>query len=675
LSNPGDASGLTWLTLAWDNAAGVSGSAELGKIAAHTITGLANNSGMSTVTVTVKNGTVSSAGATVTANTADQRVNDFNLTGLVVAPERGAVPNTGTISHTQYTGSVVWRQNDGTTAVSGNFAAATVYKAIVTLTARTGYTFNEVTANVFSYDGATVTNPAGTGTGISVIITFPATAAPSGVPGLRYVKKDGTGNGSSWEHASGDLQRMIDEAGADKAANNSIRAIVRVAEGTYTPRYKPDSNGASITPPAGEEQDQTFILRYGVEIRGGYPASATNTTSDEDRGWTAHVTILSGDIDNNDTTRINGNNAHHVVLGVDVPGAVLDGLTIKGGKADGSSSITVKSKAVLKSDGGGIYNDSSSPVLTNVTIMDNIADNNGGGMYNASSSSSILTNVIITGNSASGKGGGIYNLESPPVLTNVTVTGNSAASGGGIYSSKSSPVLTNVTIAGNSAASGGGIFIDDTSFHTSRPKIRNSIIWGNSDGITKTAGVPTLDHCLVQDGWPGEGSNNLSSDPEFMAPAEGDYRLTAHSPAINRGSNTYYEPNQTPDLSAITTDIDGAPRSVGGTIDMGAYEEPGGIKPGNAPITLVIDRGQGAFSEETFTIYKNGGAETGTKTIEVTGTGYSNPRWHVDGIQKGTGTSIVINAADYGTGGHSLSLWVELGGVPWSKELDFTVAK
>jgi hypothetical protein len=303
---------------------------------------------------------------------------------------------------------------------------------------------------------------------------------------------------------------------------------------------------------------------------------------------------------------------------------------------------------VEKSSGGGIYIDSSSPILTNVTITGNAATSDGGGMYNGSSSPSILTNVIIAGNSATGRGGGIYNSLSSPVLTNVTVAGNS----GGF----------------------GGVFIDDNSFHASRPKIRNSIIWGNSGGITATGGVPTLDHCLVQDGWPGEGGNNLSGDPAFVSPATGDYRLTVYSPAINRGSNTYYGANQTPDLSAITTDIGGAARSVGGTIDMGAYEEPGGITPGNSPITLVIDRGQGAFSENTFTIYKSGGSSTGSKTVTVTGTGYSNPRWYVDDVKKADGNSITIEAKNYGTGGHSLSLWVETGGVPWSKELDFTVA-
>jgi fibronectin type 3 domain-containing protein len=96
-----------------------------------------------------------------------------------------------------------------------------------------------------------------------------------------------------------------------------------------------------------------------------------------------------------------------------------------------------------------------------------------------------------------------------------------------------------------------------------------------------------------------------------------------------------------------------------------------GTTPGTSAITLTIDQGQGLFSQGSFTVSKAGSPQT--QTVTVTGTGYSNPRWFVDGNQKATGDSITIEAADYTVGGHSLSLWVEMGGVPWSKEIDFTV--
>ena len=91
-----------------------------------------------------------------------------------------------------------------------------------------------------------------------------------------------------------------------------------------------------------------------------------------------------------------------------------------------------------------------------------------------------------------------------------------------------------------------------------------------------------------------------------------------------------------------------------------------------AHITLNPDAGAGAFSQDTFTVHKSGG--TGSQTVSIDGSGYTSPRWFVDGNLKGTADSITINAADYGLGVHTLSLIIRKSGVSWSKELNFTVA-
>ncbi len=57
-------------------------------------------------------------------------------------------------------------------------------------------------------------------------------------------------------------------------------------------------------------------------------------------------------------------------------------------------------------------------------------------------------------------------------------------------------------------------------------------------------------------------TNLNNEDPLFIG--SGDYHLTALSPCINTGDN------DAPDLP--TTDKDGNPRIMGGTVDMGAYE-------------------------------------------------------------------------------------------------------
>jgi hypothetical protein len=536
-------------------------------------------------------------------------VDDLNLGGKLTAPLPGATPDTTPIDTAQYTGTILWKDNFGND-FSSPFNPGNQYRAIVSLVAKEGFSFAGVEANTFGYPGAeTVTHAGGTGPSMSITIYFP----PTPERGLRYVKENGTGNGSTWDYASGDLQRMIDEAGKDKAEDttNSVTAIVRVAAGTYKSGYMPGADGKSMIPPAGRERDRAFMLRSGVAIRGGYPANALPGASETNRPGTS---ILSGDIDGipdggNPATGFTGmeGNAYHVVLGVDIPNdgtTILDGFVIRGGNANGSGEIVVGGHSISRQHGGGMYNCHSTLFLEELTIEMCSASGRGGGMHNLSSplslrnmnirnnfaqyggglanhdSSPVLTNAVIRGNSApNGSGGGIYNVGSSPVLTNGVIAGNSAANGGGIYNDSSAPALTNVTMAGNSATSGGGIYN-----RSSSPRIRNSIIWGNSGSfVNAVGGAPEISCSIVQGGW--AGTLNMNIDPAFVDAANlssaptvsGDYHLSSASPAINMGDSGYYDPGETPNISGVITDLEGHNRVINVYIDLGAYEEPAGV--------------------------------------------------------------------------------------------------
>jgi hypothetical protein len=123
-------------------------------------------------------------------------VNALSLDGKVTAPVKGATPGATAINEAQYTGTIAW-QTSGGAAHTGAFAASTVYKAVVTLAVKTGYTFDGVAAGSFSYTGATeISNAADSGT---VTITFPATAAedpntgiPIGSPSVKLYHDGGT---------------------------------------------------------------------------------------------------------------------------------------------------------------------------------------------------------------------------------------------------------------------------------------------------------------------------------------------------------------------------------------------------------------------------------------------------------------------------------------------------
>jgi hypothetical protein len=103
-------------------------------------------------------------------------VNALTLDKLIPAPVKGETATDKlAVEPTQYTGSVKWQTSNGT-SFTGDFEAAIAYKAVVTLTAKDGYTFIGLAEKAFSYTGATtVRNDSGT-----VTITFPSTAEAEG---------------------------------------------------------------------------------------------------------------------------------------------------------------------------------------------------------------------------------------------------------------------------------------------------------------------------------------------------------------------------------------------------------------------------------------------------------------------------------------------------------------
>jgi hypothetical protein len=138
-----------------------------------TFTGVAANSFSYTGATTVTNAADSGI-VTIIFPVTDATVSLTDLKELVTAPVKNTAPDTAGIETAQYTGTVAWKESNGITDVSGNFVGGTVYKAVVILTPKAGFTFTGVEANGFAHSGATaISNSADSG---AVTITFPATA-------------------------------------------------------------------------------------------------------------------------------------------------------------------------------------------------------------------------------------------------------------------------------------------------------------------------------------------------------------------------------------------------------------------------------------------------------------------------------------------------------------------
>jgi PKD repeat protein len=195
------------------------------------------------------------------------------------------------------------------------------------------------------------------------------------------------------------------------------------------------------------------------------------------------------------------------------------------------------------------------------TIIDNIISNNGADGITCLSGWFSACEPLLVGNTISQNGGwgirhtgsGDYDDFNPVCLSNL-IFGN--VEGGALFYHNDEPLFVNNTVVFNNAfgiLSGNAV-----------PTITNSIVWGHTDDLD--APVEQVSYSDVGDP-EYEGSNhNLSVDPEFENPGEGDYHLSLGSPVIDVGDNNH------PDLPP--TDIDGEPRIMGPTVDMGADEFP-----------------------------------------------------------------------------------------------------
>ncbi|MBR0257990.1 MAG: hypothetical protein IJQ58_09660 [Synergistaceae bacterium] len=260
--------------------------------------------------------------------------------------------------------------------------------------------------------------------------------------------------------------------------------------------------------------DQSITIARAIKLYGGF--SGTEASS-RDRDISANPSVLSGQ----NTKRVffvNGGNA------------LIDGFTIKDGKAMKNGAIDI---------GSGIYVKSGNPEITNCTIYGNNASN-GGGIY-VSEGDTIIRDSIITGNEAT-SGGGIYIYGGSLTAINCAVNGNSSTQNGGgiLVNSNAIMTVTSTTIAGNSATNyGGGIYsgggnIELTSCTiTSNTTKRGGGIYVNA-GNTSIASSTIISNTASDSGHEiySKGTINLSASIIFNSEATNSIYNSGNASAI-----------------------------------------------------------------------------------------------------------------------------------------------
>ncbi len=258
-------------------------------------------------------------------------------------------------------------------------------------------------------------------------------------------------------------------------------------------------------------------------------------------------------------------------------GAMLSGFTLTGGNT------LNQGNNYLEQSGGGLWCESTAAVVSNCVIAGNAAAFVGGGVHGGT-----LSHCTLEANSSAYHGGGAFES----ALNHCTLRGNSSANGGGAAGS----TLNQCMLVSNAASSGGGAY---QSGLINCLLTSNSADWGGAvfasvlnnctlvDNQARSSGGGAywgaLTNCIVYFNvapeaancfasarsyccttpQPSDGVSNLAFDPRFVDPANGNWRLQSNSPCLNVGYNPA-APDQ--------PDLDGRPRLVGGTVDLGAYE-------------------------------------------------------------------------------------------------------
>lgn len=439
------------------------------------------------------------------------------------------------------------------------------------------------------------------------------------------------GNGVTWDTAFNSLQDGLSAALDDDQ--------IWVAQGIY---FADEGVGINLG-----DHLATFNLSNGKQLYGGF--NGTETALDQ-RDVETNLTIISGDLDNDDSNKVNGvtttyddlvgTNTYHLITSTGADAStVIDGFTLTGGWA--ASSTTGDDQR-----GSVVFCNNSTPTMKNLTVQGNrvsyranlwgcVSEISGSLFINNRSDSlgaisvdhGTYIDTDFIGNKAQGQGSafymqnGILNLTRVRFVNNgygvnnatvrvrntelnfndVLFSGNHANSSSGALDILGSAfgVLNNLTITGNLV---GGSPAGIRSSTTGDIEINNSILWNNQDStgtgttanITHTgSGTITITSSILQ----ASGGSGVSWLPTTLS--DGGGNIDANPMFI-----TDVDPNTAPTILGNTHLNTGSPAINAG--DNSLVTSSTDLDGSTRIQDTTVDMGAYEFSSHTISVDVSG---------------------------------------------------------------------
>jgi autotransporter-associated beta strand protein len=419
--------------------------------------------------------------------------------------------------------------------------------------------------------------------------------------------------GQCWSSAFTNLQDALVIAGDGTE--------IWVAQGVYYPDV------------SGGDPEATFTLNSGVKLYGGF--NGTESVLNQ-RDPSTYLTIISGDLDDDDTNKINGVtthyndlvgiNSYHLFTSTNSDDTTLiDGITLTAGWAADSNNNNNRGSAIYCSNSTlrmnniivqGNRSNSRAAIwacvseISQSAFINNFAPDVGA----VSVSSGSYTDVVFTGNVANGQGslfymgGGYLNLTRVKVMGNgtgsssvvrvlntelnfndVLFSGNRLRNGVIDMAGSTHGLLNNITLTGN-RNTGVNAGVRSNINGVNPIEINNSIFWNNRDsngqGSIEASIVNVDPNLIIITSSIIQGSGGtVSWTPTTLVDGGGNFDIDplfvmdvdpTTAPTV-LGDARLQETSMAIDtgdnnLVISTIDLGGRDRIVNTIVDMGAYE-------------------------------------------------------------------------------------------------------